>query len=269
MGASREALWHPQNTVLVGVAQARMIEFDAKYPGDWMLHCHLPHHMMNQMVSMVGPMAHAGHGLQTGGGMEEGMGMVRKGNALSEDLGPSFGRGMGMAERERQVSNIVGTQSGHGQHSQHGGAAGTGKQKRVPGFPQDMWMVMDDEVAKPETYGMASGWTGAMQGMMTTVRVLPPDKYDDIMRRVREAQVNPVVRQNPTRLGRRRPDAAFDRRKKVGGGSDGAVRILGPAAERDGAQGWEGERPTATRGPTVATLTVQCAGGRPLLSPSV
>jgi hypothetical protein len=54
-----------------------------------------------------------------------------------------------------------------------------------------MWMVMDDEVAKPETYGMAPGWTGAMQGMMTTVRVLPPDKYDDIMRRVREAQANP------------------------------------------------------------------------------
>jgi FtsP/CotA-like multicopper oxidase with cupredoxin domain len=190
-GRIPEALWHPENTVLVGVAQARVIEFDAKYPGDWMLHCHLPHHMMNQMVSMVGPMAHAGHGLQTGGGMEEGMGMVRKGNALSEDLGPSFGRGMGMAERERQVSHIVGTQSGYGHHGQHGGAVGAVKQKRVPGFPQDMWMVMDDEVAKPETYGMAPGWTGAMQGMMTTVRVLPPDKYDDIMRRVREAQINP------------------------------------------------------------------------------
>jgi hypothetical protein len=196
-GRIPEALWYSQNTVLVGVAQARVIEFDAKYPGDWMLHCHLPHHMMNQMVSMVGPMAHAGHGLQTGGGMEEGMGMVRKGNALSEDLGPSFGRGMGMAERERQVSNIAGAQSGHGAHGQHGAqgqagsAAGNGRRKRVPGFPQDMWMVMDDEVAKPETYGMAPGWTGAMQGMMTTVRVLPPDTYDDIMRRVREAQTNP------------------------------------------------------------------------------
>jgi hypothetical protein len=196
-GRIPEALWYPQNTVLVGVAQARVIEFDAKYPGDWMLHCHLPHHMMNQMVSMVGPMAHAGHGLQTGGGMEEGMGMVRKGNALSEDLGPSFGRGMGMAERERQVSNMAGTQSGHGAHGQpgahgqHGSAAGSGPKKRVPGFPQDMWMVMDDEVAKPETYGMAPGWTGAMQGMMTTVRVLPPDKYDDIMGRVHEAQANP------------------------------------------------------------------------------
>ena len=46
----------PENTVLVGVAQARDIEFDADNPGDWMVHCHLPHHMMNQMVTMVGPL---------------------------------------------------------------------------------------------------------------------------------------------------------------------------------------------------------------------
>jgi hypothetical protein len=54
-GRIPQQLWYPENTVLVGVAQARTIEFDAKYPGDWMLHCHLPHHMMDQMVSMVGP----------------------------------------------------------------------------------------------------------------------------------------------------------------------------------------------------------------------
>jgi manganese oxidase len=46
----------PENTVLVGVAQARDIEFVANNPGDWHFHCHLPHHMMNQMVSMVGPL---------------------------------------------------------------------------------------------------------------------------------------------------------------------------------------------------------------------
>ena len=50
-----------RNTVLVGAAQARDIEFDAVYPGDWMLHCHLPHHMMNQMVTMVGPADDAHH----------------------------------------------------------------------------------------------------------------------------------------------------------------------------------------------------------------
>src|SRR5262245_7649949 len=45
--------WYAGNTVLVGVAQARDVEFEAKYVGDWMLHCHLPHHMMNQMVPMI------------------------------------------------------------------------------------------------------------------------------------------------------------------------------------------------------------------------
>jgi len=61
-GRAPESTWFPGNTVLVGVAQARDVEFDAVYAGDWMFHCHLPHHMMNQMVSMVGPMAHAGMG---------------------------------------------------------------------------------------------------------------------------------------------------------------------------------------------------------------
>jgi hypothetical protein len=51
-----------------------------------------------------------------------------------------------------------------------------------------MWMTMDDAVASPETEGMAPGWTGAMMGMMTVVRVLPPDRYDAIMARVRGAQ---------------------------------------------------------------------------------
>ena len=55
-GRIPRAAWQPGNTVLVGVAQARDIEFDAKHPGDWVLHCHLPHHMMNHMVAMVGPM---------------------------------------------------------------------------------------------------------------------------------------------------------------------------------------------------------------------
>ena len=54
-GRIPETAWWPGNTVLVGVAQARDIEFVADNPGDWMLHCHLPHHMMNQMASQVGP----------------------------------------------------------------------------------------------------------------------------------------------------------------------------------------------------------------------
>jgi len=190
-GRIPQQLWYPQNTVLVGVAQARVIEFDAKFPGDWIMHCHLPHHMMNAMVSMVGPMAHGGHGLRTGAGMEEGMGMAR-GHALSDENAPAFGRGMGMAASERPVSPLAAQArvNGAGGHAQHG-AGGRNGRKRVPGFPQDMMMVMDDAVAKPETHGMAKGWSGAIQGMHTVVRVLPPDRYEEVMRRVREARERP------------------------------------------------------------------------------
>ena len=189
-GRIPESAWFPGNTVLVGVAQSRDIEFDAIFPGDWMIHCHLPHHMMNNMVSMVGPMAHAGHGMQTGAGMEEGMGIVRQGHALSEDLGPAFGRGMGMAEREKATSNSVGQQMA-GQHQMPSDPQIEAK-KRVPGYPQDemmMMMVMDESVAKPETNGLAPGWSSAFQGMMSMVRVLPPDQYEKLMADIREGRV--------------------------------------------------------------------------------
>ncbi|MEW6569752.1 MAG: copper oxidase [Nitrospirota bacterium] len=179
-GRIPESAWYQENTVLVGVAQARDIEFKAKYIGDWMLHCHLPHHMMNQMVSMVGPVAHPGMGMQTGMGMEEGMGIVRQGHALSEELGPGLGRGMGIETREKLISNLVGQKEMvHGEHVPH-----EMKKKRVPGFPQDHWMPMDEAVAKPETHGLVPEWSGAVQGMMTLVRILPPDKYEEIVKRI-------------------------------------------------------------------------------------
>ncbi|MGE5180999.1 MAG: copper oxidase, partial [Acidobacteriota bacterium] len=39
---------HPDTTVLVPVGSTRTIELIAR-PGDWPLHCHMTHHMMNQM----------------------------------------------------------------------------------------------------------------------------------------------------------------------------------------------------------------------------
>ena len=108
-GRVPDSAQYPGNTVLVGVAQARDVEFEAKYVGDWMVHCHLPHHMMNQMVSMIGPISHAGHGMDSGMSMESGMGMVRGGNALSAEFGPSLGRDIGeSAKREKATSHLVG-----------------------------------------------------------------------------------------------------------------------------------------------------------------
>ncbi len=39
----------PETTVLVAVGTTRTIEFVADEPGDWALHCHMTHHVMNQM----------------------------------------------------------------------------------------------------------------------------------------------------------------------------------------------------------------------------
>jgi FtsP/CotA-like multicopper oxidase with cupredoxin domain len=43
----------PENTILVPVGTTRTMEFIANNPGDWAMHCHMTHHVMNQM----------GHGL--------------------------------------------------------------------------------------------------------------------------------------------------------------------------------------------------------------
>jgi manganese oxidase len=42
------AQW-PETTVLVAVGQTRTVEFIADAPGDWAFHCHMTHHVMNQM----------------------------------------------------------------------------------------------------------------------------------------------------------------------------------------------------------------------------
>src|SRR5205085_8464026 len=98
----QESAWTRGNTTLVGVAQARDFEFVADRVGDWMLHCHLPHHMMNQMASTVGPMTRVGRGMQAGASMEEGMGMLREGNATSQNRSLSLGRGVGVGPTTEQ-----------------------------------------------------------------------------------------------------------------------------------------------------------------------
>jgi manganese oxidase len=47
------AQW-PESTVLVPTGSLREVEFIADAPGDWALHCHMLHHVMNQM-GHVGP----------------------------------------------------------------------------------------------------------------------------------------------------------------------------------------------------------------------
>ena len=218
-GRRPQSTWGPNNTVLVGVAQARAVEFLATDPGDWMIHCHMPHHMMNQMSSMAGPLTRRA-GMPAGAGMEEGMGTPRGGSATSEEYGPSLGRGMGAssnlaqpttngpltqqhpAEPNAPAMQMPNTQAQMQMNMQMSNADVSKDANSVPGFPQDAFMespamAMDAAVAKPETYNLRPGWSGYMQGMMTLIRVLPPDQYDHIINlREHRREANPAAMSN-------------------------------------------------------------------------
>jgi FtsP/CotA-like multicopper oxidase with cupredoxin domain len=158
-GRSPESSWRRENTVLVGVAQARDIEFEAKYPGDWMLHCHLPHHMMNSMSDL----------LLNGAVVEDRSVMT----AATNDA-------QALSQMQTLANSIP------FEHVHHAPIAENANS--VAGFPQDafMDMGMDEAVAKPETYGLAENWSANMMGMMTLVRVLPSEKFDEIMEMKRQ-----------------------------------------------------------------------------------
>lgn len=153
----QESAWTRGNTTLVGVAQAKDIEFVADRLGDWMLHCHLPHHMMNQMASTVGPITRLKPGTPMGSmpGMDHskmaGMGQGSMGGMS----------GMPMSQLPKDANT-------------------------VPLFPQDAFMegsmmAMDQLVDKPENEGLPPGWSGFVGGMMTLVRVVDPERYRKIM----------------------------------------------------------------------------------------
>ena len=59
-GRIPEAAQWPETTVLVPVGSTRTIEFVADQPGDWAFHCHMTHHVMNQM----------GHGVPSMSGVD-------------------------------------------------------------------------------------------------------------------------------------------------------------------------------------------------------
>lgn len=68
------AQW-PETTVLVPVGSTRDVEFVASAPGDWAMHCHMTHHVMNQM----------GHGIPNVVGIDP-----TRVNARAKPLLPSY-----------------------------------------------------------------------------------------------------------------------------------------------------------------------------------
>ncbi len=250
-GRIPETAWWPGNTVLVGVAQSRTIEFVADNPGDWMLHCHLPHHMMNSMANQAGPMTRmAGfpdgkglrgddsHGRLMGPGepmpMGDTAGMDMKGmdmgtmahtpanpNAATDPAVPSakLSAGTQASAPDGPLANTNLDAGMDGMMAEQGGnslrlsaeqrrdldafdmSAGSMRQQmretspnanNVPNFPQDAYMegpMMNQNklVEKPENLGLRADWSRFMQGMMTFVRVLPPEQYERVTAAMKQA----------------------------------------------------------------------------------
>jgi FtsP/CotA-like multicopper oxidase with cupredoxin domain len=100
------ARW-PETTVMVPVGSTRTIEFVADEPGDWALHCHMTHHVMNQM----------GHGIPNMIGVMEGP-IDQKVQPLLPGYMTMGGSGMAeMGEMDMPVpKNSIPMLGGHGKH---------------------------------------------------------------------------------------------------------------------------------------------------------
>ncbi len=148
-GRKPPTMWEPGNTVLVGVAQARDIEFVANNPGDWMIHCHLPHHMMNSMMDLLSERPTSTTPLTK----------EQAGEQMPMTMNYEQNMQMGGMNMEDEIAPDANT---------------------VPGFPQDgfMDMAMDQVGAnKPEFMDLPQNWSVGMQGMMSLLRVMTPERY--------------------------------------------------------------------------------------------
>ena len=181
-GRIPETAWWPGNTALVGVGQARDVEFMANNPGDWMLHCHMPHHMMNQMSSGV-------MGTPTTNGVLS----QRQNTAAAKTMNDSMKTGTQRGSAEQMDSTMSMDMSSGAMAAQDSNIAKNAND--VPNFPQDGYMegpMMNMEhtamLAIPENFGLRAGWSSSMQGMMTFVRVLPPDLYSTVLGKMRGAK---------------------------------------------------------------------------------
>ena len=181
-GRIPDTAWWPGNTALVGVGQARDVEFVANNPGDWMLHCHMPHHMMNQMSSTV-------MGTPTTNGA---LSQKKNMNAM-QAMNDSMQTGTPRVSGEQMQGMMSMDMSGNAMAEQSRNIAPNASE--VPNFPQDGYMegpMMNMEhtamLQRPENFGLRPGWSSSMQGMMTFVRVLPPDLYETVIAKMRDAK---------------------------------------------------------------------------------
>ena len=133
--------------MLVGVAQVREIEFIANNPGDWIIHCHMFHHMMNSMSSQAGP-------------------LIRN-NSTPKQLRV---RGYPQVMLGMQGPSMVGMDM-----------PGMDMPKKPAPKANGGMEDIDRIEGRREAFGMRSGWSMGVEGLSTIIRVLPPDLFDRIM----------------------------------------------------------------------------------------
>lgn len=180
-GRIPDSAWIPSNNVVVGVAQSRDVEFIANNPGDWVLHCHMFHHMMNHMVSQVGP-------------------IIRQ---KQHDPGfrvpayPQIMKGMSAMKMEGMKRD------------------GQPRHEEMPDMKLDgendysMKMTVEDMrkiTGRRETQGMREGWYTGVKGLFTVLRVLRPDLYEKVMSTNDPIPPNSSTPLNPQGNGHGRPN---------------------------------------------------------------
>jgi len=143
-GRIPETAWIPGNNVIVGVAQSRDVEFIANNPGDWVMHCHMFHHMMNHMTSQVGPIIR----------------QIKNDPGFAVPGYPQIMKGMSAMKM-----------------------GGNQKMNESPVDDYAMKMSMEDMnkiTSRRETHGMREGWYKGVKGLFTVLRVLPPELFDKL-----------------------------------------------------------------------------------------
>src|SRR5216684_4898537 len=118
----------PETTVLVSVGQSRTIDFFADNPGDWALHCHMTHHVMNQM-------GHQGPNMVGADAAK----LRRAIKPLIPDYMPMGTSGMGdMSETQTSMGDMgnmqmtMGEMSDHSKHMITGGMSDHSEQMATP-----------------------------------------------------------------------------------------------------------------------------------------
>lgn len=156
--------WVPRNTELIAVAQATDFEFIAFNPGDWILHCHMVHHMMNHMVRQVGP-------------------RIREGVDLTRYRGDLSSRPQVKFPHTDPGFNVPGYPQMMQGHEM---------------TPEEMQKID----GRREVRGMRHNWHMGVKALMTIVRVLPDDLYDLVMHSDEKLQPGQVFEEIKKRRGK-------------------------------------------------------------------